>query len=41
VPDDFEPAIIEQVLDVLSAAGEEVVQADDVMAFCQEPFAEV
>ncbi len=32
---------VEQVLDVLSATGEEVVQADDVVALCEEPFAEM
>ncbi len=41
VPEDLELLVIEQVLDVLSAAGEEVVQADDMVALCEEPFAEV
>ena len=41
VPDKLELVVVEQMLDVLSPAGEEVVQADDVMAVRKKPLAEV
>jgi hypothetical protein len=41
VSQDLKTLDIEQVLDIRSAAGEEVVEADDVVALCQEPFADV
>ena len=37
----LEAMAVHQVDDVVLAAGEEVVQADDVMPFAQEAFAEV
>src|SRR6476469_8615720 len=40
-PERLEALIIEQVLDILSSAGEEVVQAYYVVTLCQEAFAEV
>jgi hypothetical protein len=41
VADEFEAFVIEEVLDVALAAGEEVVEADDFVAFVEEAFAEV
>jgi hypothetical protein len=32
---------VQQVIDVLAPAGEEVVEADDVIAVGEQPFAEV
>ena len=37
----LEVRVVEQVLDVLAPAGEEVVQADDVVALGQQPVAEM
>ena len=37
----FEPVVVHEVDDVVLAAGEEVVQADDVVPLPEEPFAEV
>jgi hypothetical protein len=41
VADEFEAFVVEEVLDVALAAGEEVVEADDFVAFVEEAFAEV
>ena len=41
VPEGFKPAVVEQVLDVVSSAGEEVVQSYHMMPVCEETFAEV
>jgi hypothetical protein len=41
VADEFEAFVVEEVLDVALSAGEEVVEADDFVAFVEEAFAEV
>ena len=41
MPDRLELLVLEQVVDILPTTGEEVVQAYDVVALCQEAFAEV
>ena len=41
VPQQLEARMVEQVLDVVPPAGEEVVQADDVVALGQQPVAEM
>jgi hypothetical protein len=41
VADEFEAVVVEEVLDVAFSAGEEVVEADDFVAFVEEAFAEV
>src|SRR6185503_12966069 len=41
VAERLELLVLEQVLDILPATGEEVIQAYDVVALCQEAFAEV
>jgi hypothetical protein len=41
VPHDFEPAVIQQMLDVFSSAGEEVVETGDAVTFGKEPFAKM
>jgi hypothetical protein len=39
--DQLEVLVIEQVLDVLSGAGEEIVDAEDIGALRQQPFAQM
>jgi len=41
VADEFEPGMVDQVLDVVLAAGEEVVGADDMMAAFDQAVAQV
>ena len=33
--------VIEQMLDVATHASEEIVEADDLRTFCQQPFAQM
>ena len=40
-PDHPEPVALEQVLDVGGRAGQEVVDADDLVAVVEQPFAQV
>jgi hypothetical protein len=41
MPDEFEKGIFEQVEDIAFAAGEEVVEADDLVTFIQQAFAQM
>jgi hypothetical protein len=41
VAQELEPVIVEEVLDVLAGAGEEVVEADDLVAGAEQLLAEV
>ena len=39
--DEFKALVVEQMLDIVPGAGEEIVQADDLRALRQEPFTKV